>query len=122
MYLNNIIHLIGIIRFRRYYRHVLTLKFLKPAKHDAPTGMFLASAFGLQIAAQLAYGAPTDGSTRRRRQDSNAPLLSRANTLSNPMVTRSGSVTCRADPFDSNSRLARIQRANQSFYEDPDRR
>jgi len=42
--------------FRRYYRHILTLKFLKPDKHDAPAGLVLASAFGLQVAAQIAYG------------------------------------------------------------------
>jgi hypothetical protein len=40
---------IFIYRFRRYYRHILSLGFLKRNQHDAPTGLILASALGLQV-------------------------------------------------------------------------
>lgn len=42
-------------RFRHYYRHILLLQWLKPNSHNAPTGLILASTFGLQVAAHLAY-------------------------------------------------------------------
>ena len=58
---------------------------MKPSKRDAPAGMFLASAFGLQVAAQLAYGAPAHGCPRhrasaRRHVPDRSPLF-RSNTI-----------------------------------------
>ena len=41
-------------RFRHYYQHILTFRWLHPRQPDAPTGLILASTFGLQVAAHLA--------------------------------------------------------------------
>nr|XP_040576875.1 tachykinin-like peptides receptor 86C [Lepeophtheirus salmonis] len=42
-------------RFRRFYRHFVTLRFLKRSAHNTSTGLILASSFGFQVAAQLTY-------------------------------------------------------------------
>ena len=48
-------------RFRHYYQHILTLKWLQPRAPDAPTGLILASTFGLQVAAHLALDRDAHG-------------------------------------------------------------
>ena len=106
-------------RFRRYYRYVLTLKCLKPSKRDAPAGMFLASAFGLQVAAQLAYGAPANGcprhrsSERRHYEERNG--LFRSNTIQVTNFEDSGR-SQRNQGFDGVDILG-APRRNQSHYE-----
>ena len=47
-------------RFRHYYRHILLFKWLKPAAPNGATGLLLASTFGLQVAAHLAYKEETE--------------------------------------------------------------
>ena len=49
------INVFVILRFRHYYRHILLLKWLKPSAPNGATGLLLASTFGLQVAAHLAY-------------------------------------------------------------------
>ena len=105
-------------RFRRYYRYVLTLKCLKPSKRDAPAGMFLASAFGLQVAAQLAYGAPAHGCPRHRSshrgpREERAPLF-RSNTV---QYEGPGLVMNDRYPMNDRNMLSPQQRQHQSFYE-----
>ena len=111
-------------RFRRYYRYVLTLKCLKPSKRDAPAGMFLASAFGLQVAAQLAYGAPANGcplhrgSERRHREERGA--LFRSNTIQVTNFDASSRIDRNQgnnDADTSNTSLIPTPRKNQSVYE-----
>ena len=112
-------HLKFMTRFRRYYRYVLTLKCLKPSKRDAPAGMFLASAFGLQVAAQLAYGAPANGCPRhraseRRHHDERGGLF-RSNTIQVTNFDSSGRSE-RNQGFDGAGLLDGPKR-NQSQYE-----
>ena len=47
-------------RFRHYYCHILLLKWLKPSAPNGATGLLLASTFGLQVAAHLAYKDETE--------------------------------------------------------------
>ena len=47
-------------RFRHYYCHILLLKWLKPTAPNGATGLLLASTFGLQVAAHLAYKDETE--------------------------------------------------------------
>ena len=114
---------LSLLRFRRYYRYVLTLKCLKPSKRDAPTGMFLASAFGLQVAAQLAYGAPAHGCPHRGLQrgrsmeDTNA--LTRANTI---QYEGAGAMPSARRHVYANPELTTQQRMHQSVYEAPHKR
>lgn len=106
-------------RFRRYYRYVLTLKCLKPSKRDAPAGMFLASAFGLQVAAQLAYGAPANGCPRHRgserRHCEERGGLFRSNTIQVTNFDAPGRSE-RNLGFDGADTLGNPRR-NQSHYE-----
>ena len=92
------------------------MKCLKPSKRDAPAGMFLASAFGLQVAAQLAYGAPANGCPRHRRSEKGshfedrAPLF-RANTIERSVIPNT------LDTNYSSSELLGAPRKHQSVYE-----
>ena len=80
--------------------------------------MFLASAFGLQVAAQLAYGAPAHGCHRhraseRRRGDERSPLF-RSNTIQyGGPVANSGAQRHIHNTTDSSTQ----QRKHQSVYE-----
>ena len=52
--LHNFYNVVLHSRFRHYYQHILTFRWLHPRQPDAPTGLILASTFGLQVAAHLA--------------------------------------------------------------------
>ena len=101
----------------------MTLKCLKPSKRDAPAGMFLASAFGLQVAAQLAYGAPAHGCPRHRSsqrglREERAPLF-RSNTV---QYEGPGLVMNNRYPMNDRNMLSPQQRQHQSVYETSYRR
>ena len=46
-------------RFRHYYKHILTFRWLHSRQPDAPTGLIMASTFGLKVAAHLALDHET---------------------------------------------------------------
>ena len=107
---------------------MLTCKCLKPSKRDAPTGMFLASAFGLQVAAQLAYGAPSHRHSHRPLSgDADTYVLSRANTIGQiqypgPRETTLGRTPSGRSHLFTNADLTVHQRRQQSLYEPSQRR
>ena len=80
--------------------------------------MFLASAFGLQVAAQLAYGAPTHGCSRHRasarRQLQERSSLFRSNTI---QYEGQGSNMSEQRIVTANATTNLQSRKHQSVYE-----